>query len=68
MTEEGERSPRDEDEEAAEDAEVLVWNGLVAKPTPAASAPSAPEDVKKAPFPGPFEVAGAGFEPATSGL
>jgi hypothetical protein len=23
---------------------------------------------KKAPFPGPFEVAGAGFEPATSGL
>jgi hypothetical protein len=51
-----------EDGDANGEAEILVWNGRVADPSERSE--GLVED--KAPFPGPYEVAGAGFEPGTS--
>ena len=47
MTEEGERLPRHEDEEAVDDAEVLVWNGLVTKPSRATPGHPEHDDIQR---------------------
>jgi hypothetical protein len=47
---------------------LVVVEGLLDKPSAGNEGSPKGRLMGKAPFPGPFEVAGAGFEPATSGL